>query len=262
MTLGAAVDLIVAKAILVPSSSAPEPVLEAAVRARFELLLIMMRKRDRVIGFRQSVYPDHGSVAGQVVSSYSQPCPTGPSCSVVFKALVLKANPYYPRWSIGSSSDRSDFGCSKRHKCRWLRHLQWTFRTSVKHRVVCAVAGSRAGRFLTPMYVGYTLTKLLASNAKILDVKNRYPTIPDLLSLRYLFISSFPKRAICIYWFTKMNSFCQCAPSLRLLKWMGSCIQGPTSCNEQDGVQSLFHHRFFSDRETAAEHRINPDRAD
>lgn len=43
-----------------------------------------------------------------------------------------------------------------------------------------------------------------------------------------------------------MNSFCQCAPSLRLLEWMGSCIQGPSSCNEQDGVQSLFHHRFFS----------------
>lgn len=138
MTLGAAVDLIVAKAILVPSSSAPGPVREAAVRARFELLLIMMRKRDRVIGFRQSVYPDHGSVAGQVVSSYSQPCPTGPSCSVVFKALVLKADPYYPRWSIGSSSDRSDIGCSKRHKCRWLRPLQWIFRTIVKHRVVCA----------------------------------------------------------------------------------------------------------------------------
>lgn len=59
----------------------------------------------------------------------------------------------------------------------------------------------------------------------------------------------FLKRAICIYWFTKMNSFCQCAPSLRLLEWMGSCIQGPSSCNEQDGVQSLFHHRFFSDWE-------------
>lgn len=61
--------------------------------------------------------------------------------------------------------------------------------------------------------------------------------------------SVFLKRAICIYWFTKMNSFCQCAPSLRLLEWMGSCIQGPSSCNEQDGVQSLFHHRFFSDWE-------------
>lgn len=59
----------------------------------------------------------------------------------------------------------------------------------------------------------------------------------------------FLKRVICIYWFTKMNSFCQCAPSLRLLEWMGSCIQGPSSCNEQDGVQSLFHHRFFSDWE-------------
>lgn len=30
---------------------------------------------------------------------------------------------------------------------------------------------------------------------------------------------------------------------------MGSCIQGPSSCNEQDGVQSLFHRRLFSDWE-------------
>lgn len=63
----------------------------------------------------------------------------------------------------------------------------------------------------------------------------------------------FAKRAVCNFWFTKMNSFCQCAPSLplslRLLEWMGSCIQGPSSCNEQDGVQSLLHHRFFSDWE-------------
>lgn len=121
----------------------------------------MMRKRDRVIGFRQSVYPDHGSVAGQVVSSYSQPCPTGPWCSVVFKALVLE--PFYPRGCIGSSSHRSCIGCLKRQKWR----VQWTFRTALKRRLVCAVAGSRAGRFLTPMYVGYTLTKLFASNAKI-----------------------------------------------------------------------------------------------
>lgn len=213
-----------------------------------------MRKRDRVIGFRQSVYPDHGSVAGQVVSSYSQPCPTGPCCSVVFKALVLKPSTVMHRLLVAPL----DIGCLKRQKCR----VHWIFRTTVKHRLVCAVGRSRAGRFLSPTYVGYTLTKFFYSNAKILDTTDRYPNMPDFLSLPSLFIFSFPKRAICIYWFTKMNSFCQCAPSLRLLKWMGSCIQGPTSCNEQDGVQSLFHHRFFSDRETAAEHRINPDRAD
>lgn len=139
MTLGAAVDLI-GKAILLPSSSAPEPVRETAVRTRFELLLIMMRKRDRVIGFRQSVYPDHGSVAGQVVSSYSHPCPTGPCCSVVFKALVLE--PFYPRWCIGSSLHRSDIGCLKRSE--W--HVQWIFRTTLKAstRMCCRRKPSRA----------------------------------------------------------------------------------------------------------------------
>lgn len=69
------------------------------------------------------------------------------------------------------------------------------------------------------------------------------------ISNRFKKFSVFPKRAVCVYGFTKMNSFCQCAPSLRLLEWMGSCIQGPSSCNEQDGVQSLFHHRFFPDWE-------------
>lgn len=121
ITLGAAVDLIGAKAILVPSSSALEPVWETVVRARFELFLIMMRKRDRVIGFCQSGYPDHGSVAGQVVSSYSQPHHTTPrraepSCSVAFKTLVLNAHPVYSQRSIGCLSSRSNFECLKRYK--------------------------------------------------------------------------------------------------------------------------------------------------
>lgn len=34
---------------------------------------------------------------------------------------------------------------------------------------------------------------------------------------------------------------------LSLCEWMGSCIQGPGSCNEQDGVQSLFHQLSLAD---------------
>lgn len=84
-----------------------------------------------------------------------------------------------------------------------------------------------------------TLTKLLISIVRILLLKNQ------LLNTAGFFLIVSLKRW---FVFNASQRWIPFAPSLRLLQWMGSCFQGPASCNEQDGVQSLFHYCLFSQR--------------
>lgn len=69
------------------------------------------------------------------------------------------------------------------------------------------------GAFSPPIDVVYTLNGVVdqqredTARKESISEYGRFPVA----SLN--FWGAFLKRAICIYWFTKMNSFCQCAPS-------------------------------------------------
>lgn len=185
----------------------------------------MIWKRDCVIGFEQSLYLDRGFVAGLFLAT---PISMASWAAVSEQALV-----------------RDDFCPHLRNNIR----LLWGFRVFVLFRVdqTCC---RRARSWAPPPAPRHHMLIALSSFANqqwgvrmTEDIQNDRP------GLFWLNIKVFYRCYICFPKFTKMNSFCQCAPSLRLLEWMGSCIQVPSSCNEQDGVQSLFHLGFFSDWE-------------
>lgn len=68
------------------------------------------------------------------------------------------------------------------------------------------------GAFSPPIDVVYTLNGVVdqqredTAREESISEYGRFPVAS-------VIFWAFLKRAICIYWFTKMNSFCQCAPS-------------------------------------------------
>lgn len=69
------------------------------------------------------------------------------------------------------------------------------------------------GAFSSPIDVVYSLNEVVGQQR---EDTARKESISEYRRFCFRFINffgAFLKRAICIYWFTKMNSFCQCAPS-------------------------------------------------